>query len=92
MEGGANVISDAIAAAVPIVASRIAGSIGLLGADYPGYFRAGDTEALAALLQRTEQSPPFYAELQARCAALAPLVEPARERQTWAALLRELQG
>jgi putative glycosyltransferase (TIGR04348 family) len=92
MEGGANVISEAIAASVPIVASRIAGSIGLLGADYPGYFPVGDTQALAALLERAEQAPPFYAELQARCAALAPLVEPARERQAWAELLDELAG
>jgi putative glycosyltransferase (TIGR04348 family) len=92
MEGGANVISEAIAASAPILASRIAGSIGLLGADYPGYFPVGDTHALAALLERAEQSPPFSAELQARCAALAPLVEPARERQTWAALLAELAG
>ena len=30
-EGGANVISEALALGVPIVASRIAGSIGLLG-------------------------------------------------------------
>jgi glycosyltransferase involved in cell wall biosynthesis len=90
MEGGANVISEAIAASVPVVASRISGSIGLLGTDYPGYFPVGDTEALAALLQRAEQSPPFLAGLQARCAALAPLVEPDRERQTWAALLTEL--
>jgi putative glycosyltransferase (TIGR04348 family) len=90
IEGGANVISEALAASVPVVASHISGSIGLLGADYPGYFPVGDTEALAALLERAEREPPFYAALQARCAALAPLVEPDRERQAWAALLQEL--
>ena len=37
-EGGANVLSEALAFGVPIVASRIAGSMGLLGEDYPGYF------------------------------------------------------
>jgi putative glycosyltransferase (TIGR04348 family) len=90
MEGGANVISEALAASVPIVASRISGSLGLLGADYPGYFPVGDTEALAALLERAERVPHFYAELQAWCTDLTPLVEPERERQTWAALLEEL--
>jgi putative glycosyltransferase (TIGR04348 family) len=90
MEGGANVISEAVAASVPIVASHISGSIGLLGGEYSGYFPVGDTQALAGLLERAETEPAFYAELQARCAGLAPLVQPERERQTWEALLREL--
>jgi putative glycosyltransferase (TIGR04348 family) len=90
MEGGANVISEAVAVSVPVVASRISGSLGLLGDDYPGYFPVGDTGALAALVERAETVPAFYAELQAGCAKLAPLVEPERERQTWAVLLEEL--
>ena len=53
-EGGANVISEAVAAGVPVLASRIDGSVGLLGRDYPGYFPVGDTEALAQLLRRIE--------------------------------------
>jgi putative glycosyltransferase (TIGR04348 family) len=90
MEGGANVISEAVAASVPVVASRISGSLGLLGDDYPGYFPVGDTDTLAALLMRAETDPPFYTALQTAGARLAPLVEPERERQTWAALLAEL--
>jgi putative glycosyltransferase (TIGR04348 family) len=90
MEGGANVISEAVAASVPILASRISGSVGLLGPDYPGYFPFGDTRALADLIERAESNAEYYAELLDRCARLAPLVEPARERQTWAALLQEL--
>src|SRR5262249_5733377 len=54
MEGGANVVSEALVAGVPLLASRIDGSVGLLGRDYPGYFPAGDTEALTALLYRAE--------------------------------------
>jgi putative glycosyltransferase (TIGR04348 family) len=46
-EGGANVISEAVAAGVPVLASRIDGSVGLLGRDYPGYFPVGDTAARA---------------------------------------------
>jgi hypothetical protein len=75
---------------VPIVASCISGSIGLLGAGFPGYFPVGDAAALSGLLDRAEVSPQFYEELQAWCAGLAPLFEPDRERRTWAALLREL--
>ena len=89
-EGGANVISEALAADVPIVASRIAGSIGLLGEEYPGYFPVEDTIALARLLDRVESDAGFYQELQAWCTRLAPLVHPAREFQTWASLLQEL--
>ena len=92
LEGGANVISEAIAAGVPVVASRIAGSLGLLGPDYPGTFPVGDTAALAALLARAERDAAFYAELRQGCARLRPLVEPARERESWNALLGEIRG
>jgi putative glycosyltransferase (TIGR04348 family) len=90
MEGGANAISEAIACGVPVVASRIRGSVGILGADYPGLFPVGDTDALAGLLRRAEAEATFYEELARRCAALAPLVEPRRECEAWAALLAEL--
>ena len=59
-EGGANVVSEALAASVPVLSSRIAGSVGLLGEDYPGYFPVGDTEALARLLGRAETDADFY--------------------------------
>jgi putative glycosyltransferase (TIGR04348 family) len=90
LEGGANVVTEAVAASVPVIASRIAGSLGLLGADYPGYFPVGDTQALAALLLRAEQDAAFYRELAERCEALKPLVDPARERASWKSLLAEL--
>jgi putative glycosyltransferase (TIGR04348 family) len=92
MEGGANVISEAIAASVPVLSSHIPGSVGLLGADYPGYFPTGDTEALAGLLERAETDARFYHTLKAWCKRLRPLVSPARERQSWKHLLRELQA
>jgi len=90
MEGGANAISEALAASVPILASRIPGSVGLLGDDYPGYFPVGDTAALARLLLQAETDGEFYEALRARCAALRPLVDPARERASWETLLREI--
>jgi putative glycosyltransferase (TIGR04348 family) len=90
-EGGANAVSEAIACGVPVVSSRISGSVGLLGRDYPGYFRVGDTRGLARLLRRVETDPRFYAELQRRCRKLARQVEPRREREAWARLLAELK-
>jgi putative glycosyltransferase (TIGR04348 family) len=88
-EGGANVLSEAIAAGIPVVSSRIPGSTGVLGSDYPGLFAMGDTQGLAALLRRAETDPEFYGSLGAWCRRLAPLVEPARERRAWRELLRD---
>jgi putative glycosyltransferase (TIGR04348 family) len=90
MEGGANVISEALADEVPILASRIPGNIGLLGDDYPGYFNVGETRGLADLLCRMEMAWDFHAELRKHCLKRMPLIDPARERRSWQALLREL--
>jgi putative glycosyltransferase (TIGR04348 family) len=90
MEGGANVISEAVMAGVPVLASRIAGSVGLLGSDYTGYFAIGDTAALSQLIWRAEQESDFLAELGGYCAARTPLFHPARERAAWQALLEGL--
>jgi len=90
MEGGANVVSEALVAGVPILASAIPGSIGLLGCDYPGYFPLGDTAALTALLRRAETDKSFLDSLHQHCTARAPLFSPEHERNAWQALLREL--
>ena len=92
MEGGANVVCEALALGVPVVSSEISGSIGLLGRGYPGYFPAGDTRALAGLLLRAETETAFYERLGRACRERAVLVEPARERQAWRDLLAELSG
>ena len=89
-EGGANVISEAVAANVPILASRIDGSVGLLGRDYPGYFPVGDSAALARLLHRVESEPRYLSRLQHAIARRAPLFRPAREKAAWKKLIREL--
>jgi glycosyltransferase involved in cell wall biosynthesis len=90
MEGGANVVSEAVVAGVPVLASAIPGSIGLLGRDYPGYFPVGDAAALARLMRRAEEEPAFRAALERHCATRAPLFAPERERQAWRALLARL--
>jgi putative glycosyltransferase (TIGR04348 family) len=89
-EGGANVISEAVAAGVPVLASRIDGSVGLLGRDYPGYFPARDTAALARLLDRIETSPEFLKRLYRAIVRRAQLFRPAREKAAWKKLIGEL--
>lgn len=90
MEGGANVLSEAIVAAVPILASRIDGNVGILGAEFPGYFDVGDTKQLAGLMTRAESTPGYLAELRAWSNSLALLTDPAREQQAWSDLISEL--
>jgi putative glycosyltransferase (TIGR04348 family) len=90
LEGGANVVSEAIACGVPVLGSRVDGTVGLLGEEYPGYFPPGDAAALAALLLRCEREPAFRERLRAEVLARAPLHAPAREREAWRALLAEL--
>jgi putative glycosyltransferase (TIGR04348 family) len=91
-EGGANAISEAVVADVPVISSRIDGSIGLLGEDYPGYFPVGDTQALADLLSRAETDTAFYKALRDSCSRVRPLLDPAREKRSWEQLLQEMFG
>ena len=90
MEGGAHVVMEAIRSGTPVLASRIAGNIGMLGAGYAGYFEPGDAQGLATLLRRCRDEPPTIAALRAQCQARSPLFEPARERATLLALLADL--
>lgn len=91
MEGGANVISEAVMAGLPVIASDIAGSVGLLGKDYVGYYPVGDSAALARQMLRAEQKPAFLRELRRQCAARAALFKPARERRAWRDLLARMR-
>jgi putative glycosyltransferase (TIGR04348 family) len=90
-EGGANVISEAVAAGVPVLATRIDGSVGLLGRNYLGYFPVGDTEALARLLHRIETDAAFLKRLARAIARRATLFRPAREKAEWKRLIEEIK-
>ncbi|MCA8964353.1 MAG: TIGR04348 family glycosyltransferase [Planctomycetes bacterium] len=89
-EGGANVVSEAIAAGTPVIATDIPGNTGLLGTDWPALFAAGDTAALGAILLRCATDSAYYQELVRRTLALQHLVDPAREQAQWRALLDDL--
>ncbi len=90
LEGGANVISEALACDVVVLASRIPAAIGMLGGEYPGLFAVGDEAALAELLQRAESDAGFMDALREHCRGAVPLVDPRRERSALAGLLTEL--
>ena len=90
MEGGANVISEAVVADVPIIASDIDGNVGLLGEDYPGYYPVADTDALNALLQRAENDRDFLQLLQEHGNKRKHLFTPERESSRWQALLNSI--
>ncbi len=90
IEGGANVLSEAIMSDTPVIASWIPGNVGILGEDYPGYFKAGDTSELRALLIKAETDSVFLQCLEQHCRKLIPLFLPEREQAAWASLLREL--
>jgi putative glycosyltransferase (TIGR04348 family) len=101
MEGGAHVIMEAIRSGTPVLASRVDGNVGMLGADYQGYFEHGDAAGLAALLVRCagarqpsgiDHTPTLLDVLRAQCSLRAPLFAPEAERAALVKLVKELQN
>jgi putative glycosyltransferase (TIGR04348 family) len=90
MEGGANVIAEAVVCGVPVLCSRIPGNIGMLGPDYPAYFNLKDTDALCGLLNRVESNAKFFLELCEYLARVKDRFSPDREKEAWQSLLQEL--
>jgi glycosyltransferase involved in cell wall biosynthesis len=92
MEGGAHVIMEAVLSGTPVLASRVAGNVGMLGTAYPGFFEPGRVDLLLALLRdgRRGQSSAdggLLLQLQAQCDARAPIFSPHAEREAlWHAL------
>ena len=86
-EGGANVLSEALALGTPILTSQVPGVEGLLGPRFPGYFPAGDAGSLATLLERAEHDEVFYRRLELVGEKLASMVAPSWELQSWRRLL-----
>ena len=84
-EGGALVIAEAITSGTPVLATRIDGNVGLLGADYGGLIGPDDAAGLATRLQqcRIEQQsgiPGLLAEWHTQCQRLSARLDPATER------------
>jgi putative glycosyltransferase (TIGR04348 family) len=90
MEGGANVVVEAITAGTPVLASRMSGNVGMLGADYAGYFEVGDAAGLAALVERSCRDRRFLARLERQCARRRARFTPEAERRALRRLVARL--
>ncbi len=88
MEGGAHVVSEAIACGVPVLASHIPGNVGLLGADYPGYYPLEDDTALATLMLRVENDKRFVLTLERALGRRRHLTDAEAERSALDRLVR----
>ena len=87
-EGGANVISEAIVAGVPIIASNISGNTGLLGNNYPGLYPVSDEHALARMFKQAENDLVFLERLESACNELRPKFSPKLESDKWNNLIK----
>ena len=94
IEGGAHAVLEAVRCGVPVLASHIAGNVGMLGEGYAGYFAPGDARALVDRLRACRagmaQADGTLARLAAQCAERAPLFAPEAEQRALIDLLNEL--
>jgi len=91
MEGGANVISEAMRIGTPVIASRMSGNLGMLGRSYPGYFPLYDERALAGLIQKCIEQKVFRRQLKRAMAARRARFSPGAERKALRRVIEELR-
>ena len=92
MEGGANVICEAAAAGVPVIASRVSGNIGMLGRGYPSYYALADERGLARQIRRVASDSSYHARLKRLIAARRSLFLPETERRSLQRLIAEFES
>ena len=92
MEGGANVICEAAAAGVPVIASRVSGNIGMLGRAYPGYYALADERGLARQIRRATSDSSYYVRLKRLIVARRALFLPETERRGLQRLIAEFES
>ena len=90
LEGGANVIVEALSSGTPVIASHMSGNIGMLGKDYAGYFPVGDVDALRSQLEHCAGDANFLLRLNTACAARAKLFSPEAERMSLVKLIESI--
>lgn len=86
-EGGCNVISDAVVNSVPILASRMDASLGLLGLTYAGLFDIENTDQLLQLMIRLESDKSLRKTILGQLHLAKPQFSPAKEFAAWESLL-----
>lgn len=89
LEGGPSVISEAIINDVPILATKISATVGLLGKDYPGFFEVGETDSLTQLLSRAETENGFYQQLRSSANKLKKRFLRSTEKNSWQTLIEQ---
>ena len=89
MEGGANVVCEALRIGVPVLASRIPGNLGLLGTGYAGYFPVEDERALARRVTRAATDRAYYRKLKRQITPLRKTVAPGTESRALLAVMRD---
>lgn len=90
MEGGAHVVSEAIAIGIPVIASDIPGNRGLLGNSYPAYYPVGDQVALSKLLTKVETNQAFYQKLSKAVTKRQKITKPELEQESIHKLIKSL--
>ncbi len=92
MEGGAQVVIEAMRSGTAVLASRIDGHRGLLDDGYPGFFAPGDAVGLARLVRACRDDAAMLPALEAWGARRAVRFEPAREAAALQQLVQRLLG
>lgn len=87
MEGGANVVVEALTSGTPVIGTRIPGNAGLLGARYDALFPTGDTEALADLVMRAARDRRWLTALARECAHRGRRLTPEAEARSLVAAI-----
>lgn len=87
LEGGANAVVEAMTMGVPVLASRIEGNVGILGADYPGYFEEGKLDQAIGEVIEKEFALQDWVDL---ASARLELFSQEKEARSWLELLDEL--
>lgn len=90
MEGGANVVSEACVAGLPVIASDIAGNRGLLGRSYYGYYPVTSTRALRESLLRAERDSLWLDRLREQVSQRSLMFHPEVEQRALAEVIASL--
>jgi len=90
LEGGAQVVLEAIRSGTPVLVSAADGNVGMVGSRYPGIFPIGDVSQVVELIERAATDRVFLRRLGSACRARAWLFDPKLERAAVHDLVRGL--
>jgi putative glycosyltransferase (TIGR04348 family) len=90
VEGGAQVVLEAIRSGTPVLVSNADGNLGMVGRGYPGVFPVGSVRSALALIERASTDRAFLRRLASACRARAWLFDPKVERAAVRDLVRGL--